>query len=174
MLGCSISLCLPTHPQRYPHVIYAHFTRHTCHMHGTQYTYYTHHTYGHTHSHAHPHTCVHIKPHTHTPHIHCIHAQIHHTSMYVTHTQISQCMWSQAWRTHREGCSLPGKVDRFPSCLARLQKATLCCRPPSAWVQASHPLTLPGGGDPACSGSPQAPQALSTALCTKNTFSKWM
>lgn len=117
-------------------------------MHSKHHTYYTHHTYNHTYSHTHHHTCAHITPHTHThmhhtlythmPHIHRTHTQIHHTSPHITHTQISQYTLSWASRRHREGCWLSSKVDKFPSCLALLHKATPHYRPLLAHVRVSH------------------------------------
>ena len=69
---------------------------------------------------------------TYTPQIHCTHAQIHHISTHIAHTQIALCTLSQASRRYTEGCWVPGKVDRFSSCLPLLQKATMYCQHPSA------------------------------------------
>ena len=154
-------------------------------MHSTHHTYYTHHTYNHTHSHAHHHTCAHIRPHTHTPYIlhphttHTSHTRTNTSHKHTHHTYTNITIHIEPGLKETQGRMLaPGKVDRFPSCLAQLYKATPYCQPPSAHVQASHPLTLAGGGDPACPGSPQAPQmlllwspqALSTAPCTKKNL----
>lgn len=113
-------------------------------IHSTQATPAHLHTITHVHASHHTHIRIHHTLYTHAPHIHRTHAQTHHTSTHIAHTQISQHTLSQASRRYREGCWLPGKMDRLSSCLPWLQNATLCFQPPSVHA-GTAPSDIAGG-----------------------------